>query len=58
VKIHRYKFRSVVATCFLGCDVCSECRAVCTNGTQNTHQNLKHMLPQQCITYINVKFTD
>jgi len=31
-----------------GCGVCTECRAA------YTHHNLKHMLPQHCITYNDV----
>jgi len=28
--------------------------AVTLHGTQHTHHNLKHMLPQHCITYNDV----
>ena len=56
MKIHLYKFRSVVAVCVSGCGVCTECRAAChtLSGTQYTHHNLKHMLPQHCETYEDV----
>ena len=29
IKIHRYKFCSVVAACISVCGVCTECRAAC-----------------------------
>jgi hypothetical protein len=40
-----------MAACVSGCGVCTVC---VLHGTQYIHHNLKHMLPQHCITYNDV----
>jgi len=35
--------------------MCTECRVACKlHGTQYTHHNMTHMLPQHCIIYNDV----
>jgi len=45
VKIHRYKFCSVVAACVSGCGVCTGCCAAC-DCSRTLHSQAQYKLPE------------